>query len=124
MSSDASTNGTARLRVTGVTKSYGGVRALSGVSFDVRAGEVDALVGENGAGKSTLIAVVSGARRPDAGTVEIDGREVTGLDPVAARALGVAVIHQHPALFGELSVAENVALGAEPVRPLVRVDWK
>jgi len=119
-----STTGSALLRVTGVTKSYGGVRALSGVSFDVRGGEVHALVGENGAGKSTLIAVVSGARRADAGTVEIDGRLMGELDPVAARALGVAVIHQRPALFGELSVEENIALGSEPVGSLRTVDWK
>ena len=119
-----STTGSALLRVTGVTKSYGGVRALSGVSFDVRGGEVHALVGENGAGKSTLIAVVSGARQPDAGTVEIDGRTVEDLDPVRARALGAAVIHQRPALFGELSVAENVALGTERSGSLERIDWK
>ena len=111
---DPSSDGPALLRVHGVSKSYGGVRALRDVSFDVRAGEVHALVGENGAGKSTLIAVLSGARRPDAGT----------LDPPAERAPGVAVIHQHPALFAELSVAENVALGAERRRPLERVKWK
>jgi rhamnose transport system ATP-binding protein len=124
MPSEPSSAVPARLRVTGVTKSYGGVRALSGVSFDVRAGEVHALVGENGAGKSTLIAIVSGARKPDAGTVEIDGRETGELDPVAARELGIAVIHQRPALFGELSVAENVALGTESSRALGRIDWK
>ncbi len=111
------------LRVTDVAKAYGGVRALRGVSFDVRAGEVHALVGENGAGKSTLIAIVSGAQQPDGGTIEIDGREVGALDPVSARALGVAVIHQRPALFPDLTVAENVALGAERGHPLRRVDW-
>jgi rhamnose transport system ATP-binding protein len=115
---------TALLRVTDVAKAYGGVRALRGVSIEVRAGEVHALVGENGAGKSTLIAIVSGARQPDAGTIEIDGREVGALDPVAARALGIAVIHQRPALFPDLTVAENVALGAEHGHPLRRVDWK
>jgi rhamnose transport system ATP-binding protein len=110
--------------VTDVAKAYGGVRALRGVSFDVRAGEVHALVGENGAGKSTLIAIVSGARARDAGTIEIVGRDVRELDPVSARALGVAVIHQQPALFPELSVAENVALGVETGGGLRRIDWK
>jgi rhamnose transport system ATP-binding protein len=110
--------------VTDVAKAYGGVRALRGVSFDVHAGEVHALVGENGAGKSTLIAVVSGARQPDAGAIEIDGREVGVLDPVSSRALGIAVIHQHPALFPDLTVAENVALGAERGHPLRPIDWK
>jgi rhamnose transport system ATP-binding protein len=114
---------TVLLRMTDVAKAYGGVRALRGVSFEVRAGEVHALVGENGAGKSTLIAIMSGARQPDAGTIEIDGLEIVALDPVSARGLGVAVIHQRPALFPELTVAENVALGAEHVRPLQRVDW-
>jgi rhamnose transport system ATP-binding protein len=114
MRTDPPSDGTALLRVSGVSKSYGGVRALRDVSFDVRAGEVHALVGENGAGKSTLIALLSGARQPDAGT----------LHPPAALGLGVAVIHQRPALFPELTVAENVALGAERLRPLDRVDWK
>ena len=124
MTSIAPREGTVLLRVRGLEKSYGGVRALRGVSFDVREGEVHALVGENGAGKSTLIAIVSGARAGDAGTVEIGGREVVDLDPVSARALGVAVIHQRPALFPELSVAENVALGVETGGALRRIDWK
>jgi rhamnose transport system ATP-binding protein len=123
MTSVAPREGTVLLRVRDLEKSYGGVRALRGVSFDVRAGEVHALVGENGAGKSTLIAIVSGARAKDAGSVEIGGREVEGLDPVSARALGVAVIHQRPALFPDLSVAENVALGVEPGGALRRIDW-
>jgi rhamnose transport system ATP-binding protein len=124
MSPEAPRERTVLLRVRGLEKAYGGVHALRGVSLEVREGEVHALVGENGAGKSTLIAIVSGAREPDAGTVEIDGRDAGDLDPVSARALGVAVIHQRPALFPELSVAENVALGAESGGGLRRVDWK
>src|SRR5437764_14704662 len=81
------------LRLTDVSKSFGGVRALRGVSFELLPGEVHALVGENGAGKSTLIKVVTGAHQPDSGTVEIGGRVVTELDPLKARALGVAVIY-------------------------------
>ncbi len=123
MTSSAPRDETVLLRVRDLEKSYGGVRALRGVSFDAKAGEVHALVGENGAGKSTLIAIVSGARAKDAGTVEIAGRSIERLDPVLARALGVAVIHQRPALFPELSVAENVALGVEAGGALRRIDW-
>ena len=101
------------LRLSGVSKSFLGVHALRGVSFDLRAGEVHALVGENGAGKSTLIKVITGAHRPDVGTLEIQGALVPDNDPVRARALGVAAIYQQPALFPDLSVAENIALGLE-----------
>src|ERR1700716_3781922 len=102
------------LQLSDIAKSFGGVRALRGVSFELLPGEVHALVGENGAGKSTLIKVVTGALRPGAGTGEIAGRAFSDLDPQAARALGVAVIYQQPALFPELSVAENIALGLDP----------
>src|SRR3954466_14536156 len=98
----------------GITKRFPGVLALDGVSFDLQAGEVHALVGENGAGKSTLIKVVTGAHAPDDGTLEISGEVVVGNDPVRARARGVAAIYQQPALFPDLTVAENIALGLEP----------
>ncbi|HEY1375369.1 MAG TPA: sugar ABC transporter ATP-binding protein, partial [Gemmataceae bacterium] len=111
------------LRLTDVSKSFGGVRALRGVSFDLCAGEVHALVGENGAGKSTLVKIVTGAHRPDAGTVEIAGRPVPENDPVRAKALGVAAVYQQPALFPDLSVAENVALALEPPGRWRRVRW-
>ena len=111
------------LRLTDVSKSFGGVRALRGVSFELRPGEVHALVGENGAGKSTLIKVVTGAHRPDSGVVEIGVRVVTDLDPLRARALGVAVIYQQPALFPDLTVAENIALSLEPPGAWRRVRW-
>jgi rhamnose transport system ATP-binding protein len=111
------------LRLTDVSKAFGGVRALRGVSFELMPGEVHALVGENGAGKSTLIKIASGAHRPDSGAVEIGGRVAADLDPPAARALGVAVIHQQPALFPDLTVAENVALALEPIGLWRRVRW-
>jgi rhamnose transport system ATP-binding protein len=111
------------LAVTGIVKSFAGVRALNGVSFDVRPGEVHALVGENGAGKSTLIKVISGVVTPDDGTIEIKGHNVAGLDPAAARARGVAAIHQQPALFPHLTVAENIALAVEGGGLFRRVDW-
>ena len=101
------------LTLNNISKSFAGVHALKGVSFELRAGEVHALVGENGAGKSTLIKVVSGAHQPDAGTLEVAGREITENDPVLSRALGIAVIYQKPALLPDLTVAENIALGLE-----------
>jgi ABC-type sugar transport system ATPase subunit len=104
------------LRVRGLHKRFPGVHALRGVDFDVRAGEVHALVGENGAGKSTLTQILAGGQQPDAGTVEWRGRAVTIPDPHAARQLGVAVVYQERALFGPLSVAENVFPARQPVR--------
>src|SRR5206468_11259914 len=97
------------LQLTSITKSFGAVQALRGVSFELRAGEVHALVGANGAGKSTLIKVITGAHQPDAGTLEVAGEGVTDNDPGKARALGVAAIYQQPALFPDLTVAENIA---------------
>jgi rhamnose transport system ATP-binding protein len=111
------------LRLTGITKSFSGVQALKGVSLDLRAGEVHALVGENGAGKSTLVKVITGAHAPDDGTLEVRGRPVGHNDPVRARALGVAAIYQQPALFPDLTVAENVAIGLEPGGAWRQVRW-
>jgi rhamnose transport system ATP-binding protein len=85
---------------------------------------VHALVGENGAGKSTLIKVISGVVTPDAGELELDGSRIERLTPRAARALGIAAIYQQPALFPELTVAENIALGSQPVAALWRIDWR
>src|SRR2546430_11349504 len=101
------------LRLTSITKSFGGVRALRGVSFELRAGEVHALVGENGGGKSTLIKVITGAHAPDSGTVEIRGQVLQNNAPGISRSLGVAAIYQQPALFPDLTVAENIALRVE-----------
>jgi rhamnose transport system ATP-binding protein len=111
------------LAVRDVTKAFGGVVALRGVSFELRAGEVHALVGENGAGKSTLIKIVTGAHRPDVGSLALDGRELPQLDPEAARRLGIAVIYQQPALLPDLTVAENIGLALEAGGPLGRVRW-
>src|SRR5258706_5933980 len=100
----------ALLQLTNVTKSFGAVRALEGVSFDLQAGEVHALLGENGAGKSTLIKVITGAHQPDSGTIHLNGELVERLTPASAHARGIAAIYQQPALFPDLSVAENMAL--------------
>jgi rhamnose transport system ATP-binding protein len=112
------------LELAGIEKSFAGVHALRGVSFDLKAGEVHGLVGENGAGKSTLIKVVTGAHRPDAGRITIAGEALADLSPARARALGVAAIYQQPALFPDLSVSENLALGYERGGAWRRVRWK
>jgi rhamnose transport system ATP-binding protein len=111
------------LEAVAIAKSFAGVRALHAVSFDVLPGEVHALVGENGAGKSTLIRIVTGAETPDAGTIVVGGRTVARLDPASARALGIAAIYQHPVLFPDLTVAENIALPLEGGVWLRRIDW-
>jgi rhamnose transport system ATP-binding protein len=111
------------LHVRSVSKSFAGVAALRGVSFDLAAGEVHALVGENGAGKSTLIKVVTGAHAPDEGTLEVLGRPVEHNSPLVSRALGIAAIYQQPALFPDLTVAENVAIGLERGGSWRRIDW-
>jgi rhamnose transport system ATP-binding protein len=113
----------ALLRLTSVRKSFGAVRALKGVSFDLGAGEVHALLGENGAGKSTLIKIITGAHQPDDGTIEIAGQPVRHLTPAAAHKLGVACIYQQPALFPDLTVAENIGLRLEPVKAARKVNW-
>ena len=98
------------LRLTDVRKSFGAVRALKGVTLEVRAGEVHALLGENGAGKSTLMAVAAGSLTPDEGTVEIAGATLDTASPSAAQALGLGVVYQHPALAEDLTVVENMLL--------------
>src|SRR5581483_12407101 len=96
------------LRANQIRKSFGAVQALKGVSFELVAGEVHALLGENGAGKSTLIKIMTGAYQPDDGELEIDGEPVHQLNPRLAHKLGIACIYQQPALFGDLTVAENI----------------
>jgi ABC-type sugar transport system, ATPase component len=111
------------LQLAHVTKSFGAVRALKGVSFDLRPGEVHALLGENGAGKSTLIKIITGAHQPDSGAIEIDGDQIHRLTPASARACGIAAIYQQPALFPDLTVTENIALALEKPSPLRPVRW-
>jgi len=111
------------LALLGVSKSFGPTRAVSDVSLDLRAGTVHALVGENGAGKSTLVKIIGGVHQPDEGTVAVDGTPVVLQGPAHARALGIAVVHQEPRLFPDLSVAENVFLGHAPSGVLRTIDW-
>lgn len=112
------------LALEGVSKSFGAVRALRGVSLRLYAGEARALAGENGAGKSTLIKALAGVHRPDAGTVLLDGDPVEFHGPADARDAGIAVIYQEPTLFPDLSVAENIFVGRQPRRSLGRVDHR
>ncbi|MFF4501733.1 sugar ABC transporter ATP-binding protein [Streptomyces sp. NPDC001401] len=102
------------LSMSGITKSFPGVRALDGVDLDVQAGEVHCLLGQNGAGKSTLIKVLAGAHQPDTGTIRWRGDEVTLRSPIVAMRRGIATIYQELDLVEHLSVAENVHLGHEP----------
>nr|WP_199043921.1 sugar ABC transporter ATP-binding protein [Glycomyces salinus] len=98
----------------GVAKRFGAVKALTDAHLELHGGETHALVGENGAGKSTLIKILAGLYRPDAGSIEIDGRRVEFDGTAAAAAAGIAVIYQEPALFGDLTVAENIFIGRQP----------
>src|SRR4029450_13246357 len=111
------------LAARGVAKAYAGVHALRSASFELRSREIHALVGENGAGKSTLVKVVTGAVQPDAGELLPRGRAIPHNSPRIARSLGIAAIYQQPALFPDLTVAENIALGLEPGGPWQRVRW-
>jgi rhamnose transport system ATP-binding protein len=112
------------LSVDGVSKSYFGVHALRSVSFELRPGEIHALIGENGAGKSTLIKVVTGAVAPDSGDLVINGHPVAHNTPALARSLGVAAVYQQPSLFPDLTVSENIALSLESGGLWRRVDWR
>src|SRR5579863_5129439 len=99
-----------------IDKSFPGVHALRGARFDLKAGEVHALMGENGAGKSTLMKVLTGVNQPDSGEILIDGKPVTAPNPRAAQGLGVSIIHQELHLMNHLSAAQNIFIGREPRR--------
>nr|WP_182084747.1 sugar ABC transporter ATP-binding protein [Aureimonas sp. ME7] len=106
-----------------VEKSFGPVSVLKGIDFDLRAGEVHALMGENGAGKSTMIRIMSGAHQANAGTVEIDGQTVRLAGPGEAQGKGIAVVHQELLLFPALTVAENIFVGHAPKTARGTLDW-
>lgn len=111
------------LSMQGVTKSFPGVKALTNVSFSLAAGEVHALLGENGAGKSTLIKVLTGVERPDAGSMFLDGNAISPRSPLEAQALGISTVYQEVNLCPNLSVAENIYIGREPMKH-GRIDWQ
>ena len=112
------------LETRGITKNFGGTRALDRVDFAVRAGEVHALVGENGAGKSTLMKIISGALRPDSGSIHLNGSPIDLDNPHHALRLGISIVHQQSNLIPDLTVAENIFLGRMPVTRFGLVDWK
>ncbi len=114
----------ALLSAENISKSYAGVHALRSATFELRSGEVHALVGENGAGKSTLIKVITGAVIPDGGEISLNGEAIVENSPALSKSRGIAAIYQQPALFPELTVAENIALGQERAGNLGVVDWK
>ena len=114
VSSQTDDNPAPVLSLTGATKTFPGVKALSDVSLSLFAGKVTALVGENGAGKSTLVKILTGIYQPDAGDIRIDNERVRFPTPQAAERAGVTAIHQETILFDELSVAENIYLGHAP----------
>src|SRR4051812_14478398 len=103
------------IRLTDIRKSFGAIQANRGATLDVAAAEIHAIVGENGAGKSTLMRILSGLYPPDAGHVEVEGRDVTGWSSAQAIGAGVGMVHQHFMLVPTLSVTENIILGAEPL---------
>ena len=100
--------------IHGLTKAFAGVRVLEEVSFELRPGEVHALMGENGAGKSTLMKILAGVHRPDAGEIRLNGQPVQIAGPRAAQAYGIAMIHQELNLMNHLTVAQNIYIGREP----------
>jgi rhamnose transport system ATP-binding protein len=112
------------LEAINIHKSFAGIRALKGVSVSLRVGQVHALVGENGAGKSTLVKILTGAIQADTGEVRLRGRPIQHRSPAQAREAGISVIYQEPALFPDLTVAENIFLAQRRTRPLQKVDWK
>jgi ABC-type sugar transport system ATPase subunit len=112
----------ALLELRDIAKAFAGVRALDGVSFDLRAGEVHALMGENGAGKSTAVKILSGVHQPDRGAVLLHGTAVQIASPVHAQALGISPVHQELHLEPYLSVAENIFLGRQPAGRFGLID--
>jgi rhamnose transport system ATP-binding protein len=112
-----------RVQVTGISKAYGGVKAIVNADMTIVGGRVHALVGENGAGKSTLIKIIAGAEKADGGVIAFDGKPVTINSTGEAIDLGVQTVYQEPQLFPELSVAENIFIGREITKG-GRIQWK
>ncbi|MBO4868594.1 MAG: sugar ABC transporter ATP-binding protein, partial [Clostridia bacterium] len=111
------------LELRGITKIFPGVKALNGVSFGLRRGEVHALMGENGAGKSTFIKVITGVFPPEEGQIFLDGEEVRFKGTRDSLAKGIAAVYQHPTTYPDLSVTENIFMGHQIKKGPV-MDWK
>ena len=112
------------LRMKGITKSFSGVTVLDNVDFDLKKGEVHALLGENGAGKSTMMKILGGIYKPDSGELVLNGKTVVMSNPLVARSLGISFIHQEISLVEELTIAQNMFLGDEPRKGKIFVDNK
>lgn len=125
MSSNVQENSSVKpyVRLVGVSKSFGPVKVLKDISFDVRPGEIHALLGENGAGKSTMIKILSGLYPPDGGVMEIEGQSLRFASAKDANSAGIATVYQELLLFPELTVAENIFLGHYPRKAMGRIDW-
>ena len=111
------------IEARGISKQFGGVEVLSDVDLDLHVGEIHALLGENGAGKSTFAKILAGVHRPTRGTLSMNGDPVDVPSPIAAQKLGIALIHQEPVSFPDLSVAENIVMGRQGGGLLTRVPW-
>ena len=115
------------LELRNISKTFPGVKALEGINFDLRQGEIHSLMGENGAGKSTFIKIITGVYRPDSGEVIrlVDDKPVSIKNPLQAQAAGIAAIYQHVTCFPDITAAENIFMGHEKIkRPFSRIDWK
>ena len=113
------------LELRNVSKTFPGVKALEGVHFELKPGEIHALMGENGAGKSTFIKIITGVYQPDSGDIYMNGKQVSIRTPLDAQALGIAAIYQHVTCFPDITVAENIFMGHEKTaKPFSRIDWK
>lgn len=111
------------ISMQGINKGFPGVQALTNVDFDLRYGEIHALMGGNGAGKSTLIKVLTGVERPNSGKIFLEGQEVSVKSPQHAQSLGISTVYQEVNLCPNLTVAENILIGREPMK-FGRIDWK
>ena len=118
------TNAAPLLTLSGVSKSFPGVRALHDVSLALYPGQVTALIGENGAGKSTLVKILTGIYQPDGGEISVGGEPVHLSTAHKAFEHGITAIHQETVLFDDLSVAENIFLGHAPRSRFGTIDWK
>lgn len=113
------------LELNHITKTFPGVRALDDVHFDLKPGEIHALIGENGAGKSTLIKIITGVYQPDGGEIRFDGKPVVIRGTADSQKIGIAAIYQHVTCYPSLSVTENIFIGHEKINPFTRkIDWK
>ena len=112
------------ISVVDIVKEFPGVKALGGISFDVKSGEIHCLVGENGAGKSTLMKVLSGAYEPTSGKIIVEGKEYDSLSPALSRELGISIVYQENDLVPAMDVVENIYIGSEITRNGVFVDKK